>query len=178
MGDLKHQATMYWLGIHNTLGFVTKHMNPEGRNMKEQRVPMPSLKPHTQDMLGPGSAQSSGDAKHSPRLFPGRGTPQLHQRGLSELDGKWGGRHCRSNYTVLQVPATARCAQRPSSERSPAKQQFPCSYQAQKCWQGEHLTTLIHQQPHHMPCAHTARAPLQFFILEDSRSYSVSSAHT
>jgi hypothetical protein len=83
MGDLKHQAIMYWLGIHNTLGFVTKHMNPEGRNMKEQRVPMPSLKPHTQDMLGPGSAQSSGDAKHSPRLFPGRGTPQLHQRGLS-----------------------------------------------------------------------------------------------
>lgn len=50
---------------------------------------------------------------------------------------------CESNYAVFQVSATTRCAQRPSSKRSPAWQQFTCSpsYQAQKSWQEEHRTT-------------------------------------
>lgn len=129
---------MVWAGL------VTTHRNPEGIKMKERRVAMPSLKPYSQDMLGPGLAQSSGVTAQDSSLAEALGS------SIKEVCLRVGwnvGRRCKSNYTVLQVPATTRCAQRPSSERSPAWQQFTCTYRAQKSWQEECLTTLIHQQP-------------------------------
>lgn len=132
---------------------------------------MPRLKPHSQDMQKPGPVRGSGDVTHSPEHFPS--WPSCSASYIKEPCFRlgWSVRlHWKSKYMIFQTAAYDQmCGKRPSSGENPAWQKLRCTplWQAQKTRQDEHLTILIHQQPHYIsphlccheptPCHHSQR---------------------